>query len=129
MLNQGPAASAVQFLASGSKANTAAATGSWIDVSRFKGDLVFVVNVGTITAGTITPALEDADNDAGDNAAAVTPFDGAFSALGTADDPAIVKVCVKASAVRSHMRFIGTIVTGPVDVGVSMIAHPGHVGQ
>lgn len=129
MGHQGRAASAVKFLDPADHANTAAATSSWIDVSRYQGELVFLVTVGVVTAGTITPSLEDADDATGTNSAAVTPDDGSFSAIGTAGDNVVVKVVVDASKVRTHMRFVGTIATGPAIAACSMLAHPGHVGQ
>lgn len=127
--NQGQAAAAVQFLAPGEKANTAAATSGWIDVSRYEGDLVFIVAIGAVTAGDITPTLEDADDGSGTNNAGVTPNEGAMTVVTTSNDPLMQKVTVNASAVRTHMRFVGTIDTGPVDVSVTMLAHPGHVGS
>jgi len=122
--NQGQAAESVQVLAAVDAANTAAATSAWIDVRKYEGDLVLQSNVGVVGAGSITPTIEDASDGAGTGAAGVTPTEGAFTAVTTANDPLIEKRTIPAGSVRGWIRYVGTIVTGPVGVGVTLLAHP-----
>ncbi len=122
--NQGQAALAVQMLAAGEKANTAAATSGWIDVRAYEGDLVIISNAGTVTAGSLTPTIEDATDGSGTGAAGVTPTEGAFTAVTTSNDPLQEKRTIPAGSVRGWIRYVGTIATGPVDLGVTLLAHP-----
>lgn len=124
LANQGQAAEAVTMLAAVSAANTAAATSAWIDVRKYEGDLVIVSNVGIVSAGSLTPTIEDATDGSGTGAAAVTPNEGAFTAVTTSNDPLQEKRTINASAVRGWIRYVGTIATGPALVGVSLLAHP-----
>lgn len=123
LANQGQAAEAVQMLAPLSAAATVNATSAWIDVRKYEGDLVIVSNVGLIT-GTITPTIEDATDGSGTGAAAVTPTEGAFTQVTTSNDPLQEKRTIPAGSVRGWIRYVGTIVTGPALVGVTLLAHP-----
>lgn len=118
--NEGQAAKLTQMINAGSKANTAAATSAWIDVREYEGDLLLLLSIGAVT-GSITPTLEDATDGAGAGAAAVVPNEGAFAA-GAVNTPQ--KRTIGAGAVRGWIRFVGTIVTGPVDVAVALLARP-----
>lgn len=106
-------------LASVDAANTAAASGAWIDVREVTGDIRCVVNAGVVTGGDITPTIEDADDISGTNNAEVTPRDGAFTAVSTANDPLQQVRHLSSNAIRGFIRFVGTIDTGPVQVAVS----------
>jgi hypothetical protein len=99
--NEGQAAAQVQMLAAVSAANTA--------------------------AGTITPTIEDATDGSGTGAATVTPNEGAFTQVTTSNDPLQEKRTINASAVRGWIRYVGTIVTGPALVGVSLLARPKNI--
>lgn len=119
--NEGQAATPTTLLATVSAANTAAATtGTYIDVRRIEGDVVILIQPGAIT-GSITPQINDATDSAGTGAAAITPNEGAPTALvaNTAR-----KYTVKASATRGFIGFIGTVVTGPALIGVSILGRP-----
>lgn len=118
--NEGQAASAVKLLDPVSAANTAAATSGWVDVRHLEGDLVFVNQVGTLT-GSIAWTIEDATDGSGTGAAGVTPKEGAYAA-GAANQ--IQKRTVGARSVRGWVRCVGTIVTGPALVAVSMLTRP-----
>lgn len=126
MGHQARAVTAVSLLGPGDKANTAAATGSWIDVTRYEGDLCFVISVGTVTAGDIDLDIEDATDISGTGAASITP-DTAFSTGVTT--ATTEKRYIRANSTRGFIRFVGTITTGPAEVSAVMLAHPGHVGQ
>ena len=123
LANQGQAAEAVQMLAPISAAATVNATSAWIDVRKYEGDLVIVSNIGIIT-GTITPTIEDATDGSGTGAATVTPAEGAFTQVTTSNDPLQEKRTIPAGSVRGWIRYVGTIVTGPALVGVTLLAHP-----
>lgn len=118
--NEGQASSAVKLLDPVSAANTAAATSSWVDVRGYEGDLEFSVQVGALT-GSISWAIQDADDGSGTNSGAVTPNEGAFAA-GAANQ--IQKRTVNANAVRGWVRLVGTIVTGPALVAASLRSRP-----
>lgn len=107
-------------LAPNAAANTAAASGAWIDVRQVIGDIRVIVDVGVVTAGTITPTIEDADDITGSNNAAVTPLDGAFTAVTTSNDPLRQVKHVSANAIRGFVRFVGTVVTGPAQVSATI---------
>lgn len=122
--NEGQAASVVTMLAPGDKANTAAATGGWIDVRNYEGDLTLVVMVGTVSAGQIVPSFQDATDGSGTGAAAITPNEGALITVTTANDPLIQKSTINRRATRGWIRFLGTITTGPVECGAALLARP-----
>lgn len=122
--NEGQAASVVQMLVPGAKANTAGATSAWIDVRAYEGDLVIVSQVGAVTAGTITPTIEHASDGSGTGAAAITPNEGAFTAVTTSNDPLTEKRTINANAVLGWIRYVGTIATGPADVAVALLSRP-----
>jgi hypothetical protein len=122
--NEGQAATQTQLLAAVSAANTAAATSGWIDVRQYEGDLVFNVNTGIVSAGNIVWTIEDATDGSGTGAAAVTPNEGAFTTVTTANDPLSQKRTVGAGAVRGWVRVVGTITTGPAVVAADLLARP-----
>lgn len=118
------ALASLSLLTPGSKANTAAATGTAVDVRPYEGDLIVTQHVGAIT-GTLDGALQQCDDAGGTNAEALSPA-AAFAQVTTAnDDPNIQKLCIPAgSLTRPFLRYIGTIGTGPSIVGVTLQAHP-----
>lgn len=119
--NEAQAATVTTLLATASAANTAAATtGTYLDVRRFEGDVQIIIAVGAIT-GSITPQINDATDGTGTSAAAITPNEGAPTALvaNTAR-----KYTVRASATRGFIGFVGTIVTGPALIGVVIQGRP-----
>lgn len=118
--NEGQAATSTKLLDPVSAANTAAATSGWIDVRDREGDIMFVNQVGALT-GSITWTIEDATDGSGTGSADVTPNEGAYAA-GAANQ--IQKRTINASAVRGWVRVVGTIVTGPALVAVSLHARP-----
>lgn len=107
-------------IASASAANTAAATSGWIDIRGVIGDIRVIVDVGAVGAGSITPAIQDADDGSGTNPAAVTPLDGAFTAVDTNNDPLRQVRHIDGDAVRGWIRFVGTVVTGPAQLAVAI---------
>jgi hypothetical protein len=109
-----------QLLVPGAAANTAAATGAWVDISAYDGFIAFVQQVGVVTGGSITGKIQHADDGSGTNVADVTG--GGFTAVTTANDPASQKIVIPTNALKPFVRYLGTIATGPADVGVVAIA-------
>jgi len=103
-----------------SAANTAAATSSWIDVRDAVGDIMFIMQVGALT-GSLVWTIEHASDDSGTGGTGITPNEGAFAAV-TANS--IQKRTVNANACLGYVRCVGTIVTGPVLIGVSISYRP-----
>lgn len=124
LANQGQSSEQVVLLASASAENTAGATSAWIDVSRYEGDLVFLVNTGIVTAGSITWTIEDATSDAGAGAAGITPNEGAFTVVTTSNDPLSQKRTVTANRARGFVRLVGTVATGPALCSANLLATP-----
>ena len=100
-------------------ANTAAATSGWLDVRNVKGSILFIQSSGAIT-GTLTGKIQGATDSEGTGAADISG--ATFTAVSAADK---VHKCVVMSGAAPYMRYVGTIVTGPVIVGVMMLAHRG----
>jgi len=92
-------------------------------VRKYEGDLVIVQSAGILT-GTLTPTIEDATDGAGAGAAAMTPNEGAFTVVTTSNDPMQEKRTIPAGSTRGWIRYVGTIVTGPALIGVTLLAHP-----
>ena len=122
LANQGQACEIVKLVTSQSAANTAAASSSatYIDVRKYEGDLVFVINPGAIT-GSATPDIQDATDTGGTGTASIAANEGAYTALVANTDR---KYTVNAGATRGFIRIINTVVTGPVLIGCQMMAHP-----
>lgn len=119
--NTDQARNAVIMLNPASAAATANATSAWIDVRAYEGDLVFTQQIGALT-GSITGAIQDATDGSGTGAAAVTLNEGAFTAVSSANN--IQRRTIRAKSTRGFVRYVGTIVTGPALVAVSVDVHP-----
>jgi len=116
---------AVQLLIPGACANTAAATGGWIDVRKYEGNLVITQQIGVVTGGSIAGKIQDATDGSGTGVADVVG--ATFTSVSTATDPALEKLLVPAGAVRGWIRYLGTVTTGPCDAGVTLHARPQYV--
>lgn len=102
-----------------SAANTAAATSAWVAIpTNVEGDIEIVHLVGAVT-GSLTATFQTADDNSGTNAASVVFNEGAFTAVSTANHGQ--KRTVPRSALSQYVKYTGTIVTGPVLVGVHMV--------
>jgi hypothetical protein len=102
----------------------ATVSSGWFDVRAQEGDVVFNSEVGAVTAGTCTPSVEHASDGSGTGAAAITPTEGAFTAVTTANDPLGEKRTVPAKATAGFVRLTWTIVTGPAVLGGVISALP-----
>lgn len=101
-------------------ADTAAATGSWVDVRTYEGDVAVIQTVGVVTAGTIVGKIQHASDGSGTGAADLTG--AAFSSVGTSTDNSVQKIAFKASETMGYVRYVGTITTGPALVGATLLA-------
>jgi hypothetical protein len=74
--------SAVVLLSPADHADTTAATGSWVDVRAYEGELGFIQQTGVVTAGTIVGVIQHADDGSGTNAETLV----SFTSVGTSTD-------------------------------------------
>lgn len=102
------------LLASASCANTAAATGTGVDLRDYEGPVVIVQNHGTST-GTLDGKIQDS----GDNASFADVSGLTFSQSTTTAD--VKSLVVQSKQVRRYIRYLGTVGTGPQVVGVCMV--------
>ncbi len=110
--------SAVVLLSPADHADTTAATGSWVDVRAYEGELGFIQQTGVVTAGTIVGVIQHADDGSGTNAETLV----SFTSVGTSTDLSVQKQSAPARATRGYVRYLGTITTGPAIAGVTMLA-------
>lgn len=100
------------LLAAASCANTAAATGTGVDLLDYEGPVVVVQNHG-VSTGTLDGKIQDsADNSSFADVSGLT-----FTQSTTGAD--IKSLVVQSKQVRRYIRYVGTVVTGPQVVGVS----------
>ncbi len=114
-------ATVVQVLLPGSKANTAAATSGWIDCRTYVGNVLFDVSTDTIT-GTLAGKVQGASDSGGTGAADITG--ATHTNVTTANQ--VRTIAVPATA-APYMKYIGTVTTGPVVLGVTMRGRPATV--
>lgn len=112
----------VALLGPGDKANTSAATGSWVQVTNYEGVILVTQNVGAVTAGTIDGKLQHATSNGGAGAADITG--ATFTRVSTSNDPAIETIAINTNGLYDYIRYVGTIGTGPAQVGVSFTGCP-----
>lgn len=106
-------ATTVVMLAAASCANTAAATGTGVDLKDYEGPVLIVQNHGTST-GTLDGKIQDsADNSSFADVAGAT-----FTQSTTTAD--IQDLVVQSKQVRRYIKYVGTVGTGPQVVGVSL---------
>jgi hypothetical protein len=103
-------------------ANTAGATGGWVDVRGMVGDLVVTQSVGAIT-GNLAGALLTSNAANGAANAAMTFDDGNnFALVSAANNMQCKSVDVNAS--KGWIQYVGTVGTGPAVVSVTVQARP-----
>lgn len=96
--------------------------GSYIDVSKYEGDLVFVYNVGAVT-GSATIKIQDADDTGGTGVADISgATTAALSSAGSTG-----AIVVPASQARKAIRVVNTVVTGPALASVVLVSFPKYV--
>jgi hypothetical protein len=99
-------------------ADTTAATSAYIDVRGYKGDIIFTQHSGAIT-GTLNGKLQGADDAGGTNSADITG--ATFTAVSAANK--LYSITVPATY-RPFIRYVGTVGTGPVVLGVHLRGFP-----
>lgn len=120
MLNhEGDAATPQILLNPASCANTAAATGPWIDVRHKAGQLCITQQIGAVT-GSIDGKIQDATDGSGTGVADITG--ATFTQVTSANN--VQRLTIPANATRGFIRYVGTIVTGPALTAVSLLARP-----
>lgn len=122
MLNpSAKAATQVQLLPSANAANTAQATGGWVDCRTAEGDIMVIQATGTIT-GSLAGGFETAPFANGTGNVAVIPAGGNLASVSAANN--IQKTFINATQNLGWLKYIGTVTTGPVVVSVTAIFHP-----
>lgn len=92
--------------------------GPWIPVSGREGNLKFTYNVGAIT-GSVIFKLQDATDGSGSGAADLSPA-VASASVNTAGTTG--SLYVDKRKIRSHVRFVATVTTGPAVIAAVMTA-------
>jgi delta 1-pyrroline-5-carboxylate dehydrogenase len=107
-------ATTVSLLSAVSAANTAAATGAaGTDLIEYEGPIVITQNHG-ISTGTLAGKIQDsADNSAFADVAGLT-FTGETTTVG------VQQLVVQSKQVRRYIKYVGTVVTGPQVLAVTM---------
>lgn len=106
-------ATTVSLLAAVSAANTAAATGSGVDLLDYEGPVVITQNKGLGT-GTLDGKIQDsADNSSFADVAGLT-----FTQSTTGAD--CKQLVVQSKQVRRYIKYVGTVGTGPQLVAVTL---------
>jgi hypothetical protein len=114
-------ASAIIVLPAVSAANTAAATSSGIDLQGFEGNVQAVINTGAIT-GTMDPKLQDCDTIGGTYA----DITGATAAQVSSANQ-VRQITVDVRSIRRFIKFVGTVVTGPVLIAVTLVGYKKYI--
>jgi hypothetical protein len=105
----------VSMLAAVSAANTAAATGTGVDLNDYEGPVIVIQSHG-VSTGTLDGKVQDsADNSAFADVSGLT-----FTQSTTTAD--IKTLVFDRKSVRRYVRYLGTVATGPQVVGVSLTA-------
>lgn len=105
---------AVTVLTPGSKANTAAATSSGVDTQAYEGDVLVLA-----ASGAITGTLDGVIHDSADNSSFAAVSGLVFTQVTAADQIATLRVPKR--LVRRYIKYVGTVVTGPVLLSVVMM--------
>jgi hypothetical protein len=92
--------------------------GPWLPVKNLEGMLAFLYNAGAIT-GSVVFKLQDATDGSGTGAADLSPA-VASASITTAGTTGILSV--EKRKVRSHVRLVATVTTGPVLAAAVLMA-------
>ena len=111
--NYADGATVVNLLAPVSAANTAAATGTGVDLQDYEGKVIITQHHG-IGTGTLDGKIQDS----ADNASFADVSGATFTQETTT--AGIQKLALNPKEIRRYIKYVGTVVTGPQIVGVSM---------
>lgn len=107
-----------------SAANTAAATSGWVAVpASWEGDVQFVLQTGAVT-GSMASILQTATSSGGANAATVTFPDETAAFTDVTGANTVEQKTIPRKSLGSHVKFVGTVTTGPILLAVSMHGVP-----
>lgn len=106
-------ATVVNLLTPVSAANTAAATSSGVDLIDYDGPVIVTQHKGAGT-GTLDGKVQDSADNVTFNDVSGLAFTQETTGAG------IQKLVVNRKSVRRYIKYVGTIVTGPQIVGVSL---------
>jgi cellobiose-specific phosphotransferase system component IIB len=107
-------ATTVSLLATVSAGNTTAATGTGVDLVQYEGPIVITQNHG-ISTGSLAGKIQDSANN--------VDFADLVPAVNFASETTTVgvqQVAIQSKQVRRYIRYLGTVVTGPQLVAVTM---------
>lgn len=121
--NEASAATVKSLIHAVSAADTAAATGAWIDVRGAVGELMVIADLGDIS-GSCTLEVDTASDGSGTGVATLTPNEGAFAA---GADNTIQKRTFDANSSLGWIRIKGVIVTGPAPISALVAYRPKNV--
>lgn len=106
-------ATVVNLLSPVSAANTAAATGTGVDLLDYDGPILITQHHG-LSTGTLDGKIQDsADNSSFADVSGAT-FSQETTTVG------VQKLALQAHQIRRYIKYVGTVGTGPAIVGVSM---------
>lgn len=111
--NYAGAATAVSLSASASQASTV--TGAAVDLLEYEGPVAIIQNKGTGT-GTLDGKIQDS----ADGSTGWADVSGAAFTQSTTT-PDVKVLALNPKQVRRYIRYVGTIVTGPQNVAVSLV--------
>lgn len=103
-------------------ANTAEASGGWIDVRGMVGSLLVSQVVGAITGSIAGALLTSAANDGSNNQALTFDDGNNFASVSSANN--IQVKTVDANKSLGWIKYVGTVTTGPAVVAVTVHARP-----
>ena len=110
-----------QLLAAVSAADTAAATGTGVDLKDYEGPMLVVQSHGTST-GTLDGKIQDsADNSSFADVAGLT-----FAQVTTA--AGVKSLVLQSKQVRRYVKYVGTVGTGPQVVSVTISGVKKNIG-
>lgn len=104
----------VSLLTAVSAADTAAATGSGVDLQDYEGPVVITQNHG-VSTGTLDGKIQDSANNSSFADVSGLAFTQETTTAG------IQKLVVQSKQVRRYIKYVGTVGTGPQVVSVSMV--------
>lgn len=104
----------VSLLTAVSAADTAAATGSGVDLQDYEGPVVITQNHG-VSTGTLDGKIQDSANNSSFSDVSGLAFTQETTTAG------IQKLVVQSKQVRRYIKYVGTVGTGPQVVSVSMV--------
>lgn len=109
---------AVSLLTSASCANTAAATGTGVDLLEYDTPVAIIQNHG-VSTGTLDGKIQDSADNSSFADISVSGVTSTFTQETTT--AGIQVLMLNPKSVRRYIRYLGTVGTGPQVVGVSMV--------